>query len=446
MTHLRQPHVWLPVALLLLAMLGSMALLTDTCVELSVRERVAHGALPAWQASFDALSAACGVGLHTFDVRGEYTPVGRWLLAAVGFCGAVCFLVASRQLLERSAHQQQLPRLRTILAVFVATQIIACLLLLVAANYETTTVGDVLWHGVSTFASLGFSPPDELAAPIWATTTVSLLAALGWGVWLLPLASWRRMLNERLLLMVVAGYVAFLLTASALIALFEKPPGVPRHVTQERPVRAAAFPERLVDAAAQVICASGSGNSVSRETSPLSEGTRLVLAAVVAVGGLGGAVTGGVKMPMLLIAIGIAGRNSDHPRSHPEKRIQTHSGKSLALRILAAFVGLILLATVGVLLLDTLTGSPFDRPATLGEAVLESASAVGGAGLSAGLTSRFASARLSSGIRQSVDSYQYGMAWLMAMMLIGRWLPILLIARGLRRSPTPALPAAPPAF
>ena len=49
--------------------------------------------------------------------------------------------------------------------------------------------------------------------------------------------------------------------------------------------------------------------------------------------------------------------------------------------------------------------------------------------VAAGLTAALSSPNLSSGIRQSVDLYQYGMAWLMLAMLIGRILPVLVFDR-----------------
>ena len=143
------------------------------------------------------------------------------------------------------------------------------------------------------------------------------------------------------------------------------------------------------------------------------------------VGGLGGGAGGGITWPLLLFAMACLRRTVRDAQF---------------LRCTAVFVTLMLLLTLvfaaGLLLIETATGSPFQTPPTLADALLESASAVGGAGLTAGVTDAVTGANLSSGMHSPGDRYQYGVVWLMLAMLAGRLAPLWLLAR-LARSPGP---------
>ena len=69
-----------------------------------------------------------------------------------------------------------------------------------------------------------------------------------------------------------------------------------------------------------------------------------------------------------------------------------------------------------LLIIEAGLGSRWELPPSFADAFLDASSAVGGANLSSGLTRSLTSAYLSSGIRQNVDEYQYGMTWLMLAM------------------------------
>ena len=95
----------------------------------------------------------------------------------------------------------------------------------------------------------------------------------------------------------------------------------------------------------------------------------------------------------------------------------------------SALVGLALVVALGLLAIEAHTGSPYQAAPSFADALLDASSAVGGAGLTSGVTAMVTGANLSSGIRQNVDLYQYGMTWLMAAMFIGRVLPVLVLGR-----------------
>jgi len=429
MNWLRRPEVWFPVALLVVAGVGGRLLTSERCVHLSERDRNSYGQRPSWQASFDALSATCGVGLLTYRLDQDYTPAGRWVLAGLGLAGAVLYLAAVRHLMARlwPAGRERLPSTWLILVAFVAGQLLAILAVVLAEwiGGAKASLADSAWNAVSVFSSLGWLREPAGFHHTWIYVAVALAGALGWPFWLV---FWPRVARPRGWVLVACSYIVFLGVGGGLLRAGVAPRGTP-HGKPSSTDRLAGQPElaRYERALTLVTCASGAGVSTEPlDDRSVGEGTKLVLAGVVLIGGLGGSAAGGVTWLLLICACtALLGRRGNGPEM---------SGRAPRFGLLGSayaqlLLGLTLLVAVGLLLIESRTGSSYQAPPTLGDAVLDAASAIGGAGLSTGLTATLTNVNLSAGIRQNVDLYQYGMTWLMLAMFLGRVLPVLVIGR-----------------
>lgn len=425
---LGRAELWLPAGLVLVALLGGRLLQDPRLIALGERDRQAFGRLPEWRARFDALSATCGAGLLTNRLR-DYTPAGRWTLVGLGAAGAVLYLAAARQVVGRLAGLA-LPSLPMILGALGVVLMLATAAMVVADRWSGAVLGAerAAWLGLSAALSLGFStPPVEGPALRWTLAAVSLVTALGWSVWLVvPLrrAGWRL----RGLILSVAAYVLLLVGAAGLMTLFEAPRTISAAVAERgrtaRPAPAARFAQCLSAAAA----AGGSGIALDAlGDRRVTEGTKLTLAGLVTLGGLGGSMAGGIKLTGVLSLILFL--TSACVRCDPSGDMSVGRPVVAAAGGLAAVLGLTLLVAVGLLAIESGIGSAYDAPPTVGDALLDAASAVSGAGLTGGLVESLTSERLSSGIQQTVDEYQYGMVWLIAAMLLGRVVPLVVVGR-----------------
>ncbi len=421
-------ELWLPAGLVFVALLGGWALRSPHLIALGERDRRAFGDLPAWRAHFDALSATCGVGLLTNRPH-HYTPAGRWTIVVLGAAGAVLYLAATRQVVGRLAARA-LPSLRRILAAAGLVLVLAPVATITADRLSGAGLGPerAAWLGASAALSLGLgAPPLEAPALRWTLAAVSLLTAVGWGVWLVrPLrrAGWQL----RSLFTAAAVYLFLLIGAAGLMTLYEAPRVVSAAVAnRERAVREAAS-ERFARWLSAAAAAGGSGIALDvLADRRASEGTKLVLAGLVTMGGLGGGLAGGCKLTALLcvtIFLGktCAGKAAGAATAVPRVVVA-------AAGALATVVGLTLVVAAGLLAIESGIGSVYDAPPTVGDALLDAASAVSGAGLTSGLLESVTSERLSSGIQQAVDKYQYGMVWLLAAMLLGRTVPVVVVGR-----------------
>jgi hypothetical protein len=431
---LRRPVVWLPLTLLALTLAGSYGLRDDRFVHLSQRDRFSYGLRPQWQTTFDALSATCGVGLLTYSLREDYTIAGRWLLAALGIVGAACYLIAARQSAARlwALGQTQPPSAVRIVAVYLVWQ--AVLVGLAVAVEHFSSQGAVAWEPtawqtVAAFSSLGWTldKPGEGHTAVFAA--VALLGALGWPVWVL--ITRREFLSPRPgVLGGVSLYLAFLVLCAALVTALEIPRGgPPSEPRPDGPLAEQPAGERFVRSLIQVVSASGAG-VVTEPVGDrhLSEGTLLMLAAVVLIGGLGGAAGGGIRWSMLLCALGSGVALSGHGPGRSQHEA-LRRGLLAAVTCVGATVSFAIVVALGLLLIDAHTGSRFQSPPSAAAALLDACSAVGGAALTTGVIETVTGENLSIGIRQSVDLYQYGMGWLMLAMFIGRCLPVLVLDR-----------------
>jgi len=428
LVRLGRAELWLPAGLVLVALLGGGLLQDPRLVALGERDRQAYGELPKWRARFDALSATCGVGLLTNRPR-DYTPAGRWTLVGLGAAGAALYLAAARQVVGRLAGRA-LPGLPKILAALGVVLVLATAAVVVADRWSGAALGPerAAWLGLSAALALGFgASPVEAPALRWTLAAVSIVTALGWSVWLaVPLrrAGWRL----RGLLTTVAVYPLLLVGAAGLMAWFEAPRAVSAAVAdRDRTARAppaARFSQWLSAAAA----ASGSGTALDALSDRrATEGTKLALAGVVTLGGLGGSLAGGIKLTAALSLILFI--SATCVRRGPPGDVVIGRPVLAAAGGLVAVLGLTLVVAVGLLAIESGIGSAYDIPPTVGDAFLDAASAVSGAGLTSGLVESLTSERLSSGIQQTVDEYQYGLAWLMAAMLLGRVVPLVVVGR-----------------
>jgi Trk-type K+ transport system membrane component len=437
MNELRRAELWFPLALVVVAGIGNLLLLSDSCVRLSERDRGSYGNRPVWQACFDSVSATCGVGLLTYRLDEDYTPLGRWVLVALGVAGAVLALVAGRQLTARLGRggASVLPPALHILIAFFAWQLLAILVIVAAERVSSSqaSVADSAWNAVSLFASLGWlrAPADFPHLLVYAV--VALMGAFGWPCWLIFRT---RIARPKTMLFVGGTYLAFLLACAALVSALEVPRGMSRgRPTSTERLADQPLPDRYVRVLTLVTCAAGAGVSTEDLSNrSVGEAAKLVLSGVVLVGGVGGSVGGGLRWALVVCVLaGLFGRRGQARTAAARATAGTepggHSGSRLGAAYAQLLLGLTLLVAMGLLIIEARTASAFQSPPSLGDALLDGASALGGANLSSGLTATLTNVNLSTGIRQKVDLYQYGMAWLMAAMLVGRVLPVLVLGR-----------------
>lgn len=459
MKWLSRPDVWFILAVLLLAAGGATLLNTRACKSLDERDWQYYTKMNAWRSTCDAVSATCGVGLLMYDLEEEYTPRGRWLLTALGVAGALLFLAAAWQAAGRlrAACGERVP-LPPIWSILVAFVILLGLSVPVVAGLEWLTAGNhawpsenhwsgAAWRAMASFASLGWLPGSPPRSCTWIYAAVGLIGGLGWMVWLLPWGTMRRRcLYVPRVLALAGGYLASLLLLAALIFALEAPrggrdqappgalpkPKAPAGLAGDSmPALAlgdATTGQRYARSLVQTVCASAAGIPTETMTDRnITEGTKVVLATTMLVGPLGGAAGGGIKFTLLIwVLSGTVAAFAARGRS-------IHPATFRCLLAGIACFGLLVLLTfavaLGLLIIETHTASLYQARPTFADAFLDAASAVAGGNLSSGLVEHVTARNLSSGIRQSVDLYQYGMAWLIAAMVLGRVLPLFVLCR-----------------
>jgi Trk-type K+ transport system membrane component len=439
MNRLKRPDVWLLIALAAVTLAGAVLLAGDRATRSDARHL--SYSRHNWQSLFDALSAACGVGLLTYDFEADYTPRGRWILTALGVLGALLFVTAIAQALRRVPLVMALSRVPHPLLVggaFLVFQAIALgvFLLVSAAAGSGDSAADSVWRAVAALASLGWAvEPGDSGA--WPVALLAWLGALGWTAWLVvipPLA--RRHLCVRNLLAVAGAYSAALLLAALLISAFEAPRGASRRGPPGAALTSQPWPSRYAHSLAQVAAASGAGAptlDAGASHYPLSDttaGTKLTLSGLLLIGGLSGSATGGVQWMLLLwalaggaAAIGLVSRGWEE--QHPDARQLMLAGLACCFLL----VLLVIVVALGLLLIESWTANAYQPPPALADALLDASSIVAGGNLSTGVVEAITGRNLISGIRQSANLYQFGMGWLMLAMLAGRMLPLIVLCR-----------------
>jgi Trk-type K+ transport system membrane component len=402
---------------------GAALLRSDACVRLSERDRTAYGARPLWLATFDAASATCSVGLTLFDLREDYTPLGRWTLLALGVAGTLLHIAALCAALARVAGEPRQMRGVIPAAVCLAGAVLIGLFRPGVMDADGGS-GAGLFHALSAFFGLGITTlpaGSDAAGPLLAAT---VLGMVGLGALVVTRPAQSRTLAVRwtlcAMLIGIGSGLALSLAAWGIHAL-EHPRGESGwrgHGTRDaiRQVRAEATArDRLL----QVAVTSHAGWSPLPITDrAVGEGRKLTLALAIVVGGLGASAGG--TFWFIIAACGGASLLG----------VETPGGSRFrlaAVRTLTAVLALTLATTLGLLIIEARVASRNETPATLGDAVLDAASVVGGAGLTSGLIENLTSAHLSKGMGQTVDSYLYATVWVMLAMFAGRTVPILVL-------------------
>ncbi len=422
---------WFAIALLVLAACGAVVLFQSESVVSGEREAAYFRSLRLWQSTFDALSSACGVGLLLRDFDSDYTERGRWTLAAIGTLGAILYLLATWQALRRAGASMTTWRCP---GVMLPLSVFASLLLILAA--ASVAARPQAWReqalaGVCLGGSLGFVPGSAKCAAPWMIPLGSWLAALGWASYtlLIPRLA-RACLRARAALGAVLSYSGMLLLAAMLIALLELPRGDagPRSDAPSSGAAAgtlSAWADTLRSKGVAAVDASGAGIArIALGDRQTSDGTLVVLAVVVLIGPIGLAAGGGVSWILALWA-GFSLLAGRHARAAGELARWCRAGLVLTVGV----VGLALLGALGLLLIESLTASGFASAPTFAEALLDASAAVGGAGLTAGVTAAVTSPNLASGLNLPINLYGFGMVWLMLLMLLGRLLPVVVLSR-----------------
>ncbi len=418
MKRLRRPEYWLLLALVVLSVIGSVLLTTTGALNLTERERGSYGLRPYWQAAFDATSAVCGVGLLSFDLEQQYTDVGRWILLVLGLIGAVLYVIAFHQAVISFfvLPRFMLPSRRVVLGLFGLVLALAAGIVALAGRYDAEHGGiaTAVWNGLSTGASLGWWRGPRVG---WLIAVTGFLGALGWGVWLAMFsAQWRRLIVGRRVGYIVGGYVLVLIVAAAAIVGLETRRENGRGRGHQAPNTSVDMGRRGADTLWMTVAAGTSGVPTQAPgPEDRSDGTLAVLGFVELIGGVGGSATGGVGFVLVLVALGWI-RAGQGPRA-----------AIVSARVIIAQLLLTCVVAIGLLLLSTWLHSSYEIPPTFGAALLDASGAVSGAAVTAGVSGSITGLNLSSGMGRSVDGYQYGMAWLMAAMWIGRVLPLFII-------------------
>jgi len=426
--------VWLLVALLGLTAGGAALLSLPACLPAGERELEYFWARRYWQAAFDACSAACGAGLLTARFGEEYAPAGRWALTGIGVLGATLFLALSARPLARllGARLDSRRAVGVLVAAYLGAQLaLAAGFGLFEALSDNGSWSAGVWNAVSAFSSLGWRLQGTPSASPVALAVASFIGAAGLP-WVLAGFGWSG--AARRSLRVVAAYAVFLAGCALLLYLLEWPRGGSAGQS-EFALSDAAAPARCARLATITTLASGAGmSSESFAQGALSDASQMVLGLIVLAGGLPGAVGGGIKLPLLLMALAWLTRRDPDP-----SQSRSALARAAAARLLVCVVALTVVVALGMLGIERLTASRFQAPPTFADAFLDASSCVGGAALSSGLFETITSRNLVSGLQLGLNQYQVGMVWLMLAMLAGRVAPVLVLGRIAPPPPAQAL-------
>jgi hypothetical protein len=428
------PASWYFILLLPLCGGGAWLLAHDASTSQHAKDMRFYWSRHYWQATFDAVSAASGAGWLTYDLREDYTERGRWTLLGIGVGGMLCYVFALRAALWRAtpdAGAGLIPSTLVLLAALLLLHAISLGAMAANAALQSTPLDfpSLTWSGVALASGLGWLSAPAGDAARWLVGGLGLVAAL-----IVPAATAVRTLAAARvwLLQLGAAYIAAVLLLAGLVAALESPRGRSAPRESDTSLTAAPIGLRVARASALVSAVAGLGASTeSLAERGVSDGTKAVLALTVL---MGGAMVspGGLTLLLLLAACAGCTRALSPPQPHAPADAGRFVAAALALLMLT--IGLTLVVALGMLLLETLTASAFQPPATFADALLDAAAAVGGANVSSGMNETITSRNLVSGMQQSSNLYPYGMVCLMLAMLLGRALPLFVFTRCTRRA------------
>lgn len=424
------------VLLLGLAALGTLAL-SGSWATVPEARRDAYVNLHWWQCAFDACSAACGAGLLTFEYGRDYAGAGKALLLALSIAGALVFIAfvtaaEARCGLGPAAHCR-----KPVFAALLAWCLTAVACAATAVTFRLLGAGGDFPPLLELQIAAGFGPALIVSAEGRALVLAIAAMALLLPPWLMTCVARATSPDRRRLVQVTAAQtlcgVCVLALLAGAVALLERPRGVATALPGDAAnltgisytARQARAAQAVVGAAVGVATEDAAGGGVT-------EGTRLLLALALLVGGPAAAATGGLRWPLLAQLLRLqrpgAGGPGERAEVAPAGRdcnlIQLARGAALA------FGGVVLLVALGMLALDAIVATRYAAPLALADSLLDAAAAVGGGGLSGGAAGTLTNRNLSTGMGQPSDLYPYGMAWLMLAMFAGRVLPIWLLRRG----------------
>lgn len=434
MRHLKRPDLWFLLAIVAVTIAGAVLLARADATDAESR-RLSYDR-HYWQATFDSLSAACGVGMLTYDFHENYTPRGRWILTAIGVVGALLFLAAvthAARRMQAADAQRRVPHPLLVVGFFLIVEVAALGVYVVAMRMSGSggELPENLQHGVAALSSLGWASDSQQGVAAWPLALLAWIGAIGWPIWLLTIpALTRRFVHLRATLAILGAYVTFLLLAALLIATLETPRGTaPRPQSAPTLMSGEQFSARFVRGLVQTVSASAAGMPTEPlEERSVSDGTKVTLALLMLGGGLGGSATGGLQLPLLLWALGGAAAALGWlgaRKPAPDVARWMHAGLACAVLLLL----IVLVVAGGLLLLENATASAYQPPPTFADALLDATSVVAGGNLSSGLTDAVTGRNLVAGLGRASSVYQYGLGLLMIAMLAGRLLPLAILRR-----------------
>lgn len=434
------------VLLLLVTAAGAALLAQPHSTNRDPRDVQYFGARHIWQCAFDSLSAATGCGLLTYRIDQDYTPQGRWTLLAIGVAGFGLFVTTIASAARRAPGMPA--NLRPPSALSVLGYFLLLLLVVLipsawpieqAANKDAN-LAEATWRTVSLACGLGWVGDLPSRGVRLFAAAIGGVALLGWWPMLLVPrlrergVGWGRALRPLLrMTLVLACWLG-------LLFVFDLPRG--QRVMHDGESAWQRVQERGSVVATEGLGAIGVGlPGEAPKPTQLPDGSKLLLALAILVGGLGVGGAGGIGLLFVGWALSGIGRGLlGWPKAGPSERERR---SQIATGAVIGYFASAMVVAVGLLLIEWLTAARFQEQPSLADALLESASMLGGAAVSCGLTGTVTDRNLVSGIQLPIDLYQVGMAWLMLAMLAGRLIPIAAWSRLANPPPPPPPPANP---
>jgi Trk-type K+ transport system membrane component len=369
-----------------------------------------------------------------------------WVLWGIGVLAALLYLICGAAVMVRLSHRIQrdepvspgtnelvqpaaAPSIRIVAAALIIAGGLSALVYSAGrAACPTVEPFETIWLTGSAFFSLGIVPRPVDAGTALMLSFAGLFGTLGWTVWLRPLRSVRDALRGLPVGRIVLLYLLALLAIGGLLCALEQPRGGESIGKLSVAPDEAVVPlsrEPLGPRYMRSVVAIANAATTGIASEPLAErglrdGSKAVLAGTMLIGGILGGPGGGLTFTLLLLAFAR----------------KSASSRQIAARVLGAVAAMTIIVAIGLLLLEAQVASRYQPPPTFADALLDAGSAVGGGGLSSGLTATLTARNLISGIGLGLSQYQLGMLVLAVAMFAGRIVPLALLAHfACRRSP-----------
>lgn len=473
-------------ALLMLIVVGALFVARDTATKPEAKNMEFYWSLHYWQCTFDAISAACGAGLTTFEFDRDYTDAGRWTLTLIGVCGALLFVGAAARAEQNLGIASAAGWRAPVRAHLAAWTICACLSVAAAlawprdasnaadtsstagsaevqSNADNERATERIRLGLQIAASLGAGGGIRVADDRVLIALLAAIALCGPTIVLLVATTRRHTLRHAaggalirvaLLRQLATGVIIYGILIATVTAL-ERPRGAASTAQPgAKNLTAQAVGSRAERAAAQALAAGSAGfPTEALAEKGATDGTKLALVLLLLVGGGTASATGGLRWPLVagIFCAYRRNRKNYEPRNaaqvpindprvpgdgDPSMSDRDHA-PAVARRVLAALAVLLLGVIFALLILDAIVATRYSSPATLADATLDAGAAVLGGGVSGGVTATVTNRNLSAGIQQPTDLYQYGMVLLAAAMVVGRVAPLWQMNRVAARADRP---------